>query len=834
MLEDATRYTSNNWIIHPLRPAVPGDKRTGKAPIENNWSMRLVPRSKEDLARFFGDGAGYNIGLLCGQVSNVTVIDVDDDLFIYDLLKGMDLSGFCMSKREGETHRGHLFFQYEPTLPSQKHHLIGLEVLSDGCNCVLPPSLHYSGTRYKWNPEGRQVEQLPKMPEKFRQRLMTLFKTYEKYKKLVAKIRPCFREFLKTPEKLHGGDGRLYMLALITEMAAAAKELEYGTQEANQVIHFAARLIYREDYDKARTTEELGRIDTTKTWRCATLQEMFYDRCNCSECKYHGEGKDHVPATQEDVKAALDRASQEFKDTLAMAEDMQKKVPIIYDETGTFWVWVTGQGYKAVDETDIAIALKDGQGLRSITNAKVKQGALEAIRMTGRERHRRTKPAKPTWVHFRNGIYDLATGEMFDATPDHFITTPIPHNLGTTPECPMIDNLLEQWIGPELKVQLYEILAYCLIDSYPIHRIFCLIGTGRNGKGQYMKLITRFVGKENVTSTEMERLVDSRFETAKLHTKKACFIAETNFSAISKTSRLKQLSGGDLVTGENKNKKPFDFVNTSKIIIATNSLPVTHDRTDGYYSRWMVIEFLNQFAEGKDLIDPIPESEFEGLARKCIDVLKELLQRGQFTLEGTIKDRERRYEEKSNPVAAFIKQKCLTGGDVWSPLGDLYDAYDVFQRENGYRVITNSQFSILLQELGFDKEKGRMEDYNGVYFWGLKLAHRGGPGIQQDLPGSNQGEQPDEHPTGQDTQAGHPVTTVTTVTDSRTINEIIETVRKFTKGSMFVKDVDALFQFYLDTHPYAKHNDQDLLATMIKLKKNGWHPPYEGTPDRRD
>ena len=53
----------------------------------------------------------------------------------------------------------------------------------------------------------------------------------------------------------------------------------------------------------------------------------------------------------------------------------------------------------------------------------------------------------------------------------------------------------------------------------PIHRIFCFIGDGLNGKGTFLRLIENLVGNENKCATEVESLATNRFESAKLYKK---------------------------------------------------------------------------------------------------------------------------------------------------------------------------------------------------------------------------------------------------------------------------------------------------------------------------
>ena len=97
---------------------------------------------------------------------------------------------------------------------------------------------------------------------------------------------------------------------------------------------------------------------------------------------------------------------------------------------------------------------------------------------------------------------------------------------------------------------------------------------------------------------------------------------------------LKLLTGGDTISGEFKGRDPFDFVNTAKIIIATNGLPVTTDRSEGFYRRWCLIEFKNKFCDGKDIIDNVPEIEYQNFCRKAVRLLKNIMESGKLQEPG--------------------------------------------------------------------------------------------------------------------------------------------------------------------------------------------------------
>jgi phage/plasmid-associated DNA primase len=170
---------------------------------------------------------------------------------------------------------------------------------------------------------------------------------------------------------------------------------------------------------------------------------------------------------------------------------------------------------------------------------------------------------------------------------------------------------------------------------------------------------------------------------------------------------LKSLSGGDTVPGEFKGRDSFDFVNAAKIIIATNALPETTDKTEGFYRRWMIIDFCNKFSEGKDVIDEIPQWEYENLALKSIGILRNLLNEGKFHNEGSVSDRAAKYEAKSNPLNKFIDDNCTHDINEKIPYWFLYERYIDHCKDAGHRVVTKKEFTTKLKNIGFETKQSK-------------------------------------------------------------------------------------------------------------------------------
>jgi len=401
----------------------------------------------------------------------------------------------------------------------------------------------------------------------------------------------------------------------------------------------------------------------------------------------------------------MGRIVRSFFDKSDLAEQLWEAHPFFYDKTRSWWLWDKKEfRWERVDDKDILIMVSDVSFANTVAS-KEKAEILEAMEQYGRRKI--PKPIKLTWIQFKDTIVDISTGEEFKATPEYFVTNPIPHALNKDRfvETPVIDKIFGEWVGEKYKKTLYEILAYCLLPDYPLHRIFCFIGEGMNGKSCFLNLLKHFVGADNVTATELDALMTSRFEVTRLHKKLVCQMGETNFNEISKTSMLKKLSGGDLIGLEYKHKDHFEDINYAKIIIATNNLPTTTDKTIGFYRRWMIIDFPNIFSEKKEILNEIPEEEYGILAVKSLGIIKDLLEKREFHREGTIEERKEKYEAKSNFLEKFIEDFTIQDGSSFITSAEFFKKFSSWSKENRHREMSDTSLGMAMKKLGYESSK---------------------------------------------------------------------------------------------------------------------------------
>ena len=400
---------------------------------------------------------------------------------------------------------------------------------------------------------------------------------------------------------------------------------------------------------------------------------------------------------------------------LDLAKKFWNEQPFFYDKNNMWWFWNSKiHCWELTDEVAITNNLTEGfMKAKNVINSKKRSEIIYAMKMVGRKMH--PLDIKKSWVQFRDLVIDVKDKKASKADPKFFNVNPIPWKVGKSSETPIMDKLFAEWVGEKYVLTLYEIIAYCCIPDYPIHLIFCFIGSGCNGKTKFQQMLVKFLGSQNCSSTELDSLLDSRFESAKLFKKLLCTLGETNFGIISKTSLLKRLVGQDMVGYEFKGKNPFDDYNYAKILINTNSLPTSTDTSEGFYRRWLIIDFPNVFSEGKDILDTIPKEEYENLACKVCKILPGLLERGKFYNQGSIDERKKAFIMASNPLSLFLSHFCERSFESYVRYQVLYMAYCHFLAKIKRRKVSRKEFNEVLLDEGLESRRTSKPKGEGQY-----------------------------------------------------------------------------------------------------------------------
>ncbi len=320
---------------------------------------------------------------------------------------------------------------------------------------------------------------------------------------------------------------------------------------------------------------------------------------------------DRRQAKKTDEKKAdkINEASENFF-RLNQAKKFIKVQPMFYDKSGIWWMWNFEKFcYEMTDEVDILNGINKALNMDT-TKSKIKTEILNALKQMGRENI--PQAAEKTWVQFKDVIVDVKTGEQFKSSPKYFITNPIPWEIGESEETPTMDKYFKEWVVMEglqdetyIKT-LYQHIAYSTLADQFLQRLFAYTGSGSNGKGVFLSLLEKFLGEDNICTTELKILATKQFESSALYKKQAVFMTEVDVYDMQNTNLLKKLTGEDNIRYEFKGKTPFKESSSTTSFIATNSLPVTPDKSIAFYRRY-VKEIAERMRKGKISIRVLEE-----------------------------------------------------------------------------------------------------------------------------------------------------------------------------------------------------------------------------------
>ena len=289
----AKYYASLKVISHPLHGPDTKVKSPGKQPALSKWQKLERPFTDEDIESKYSNAG--NLGFVCGEKSDLTVLDVDWDVKgIWDnILKGVDTRNWV--KQAHTELKYHYLFRYFNDIKAKTYPELGFDVLSDttqvdnetglqrtvGNNCVAAPSTHPDGNKYQIT---GNIDKRPVIPEIVKTRINNTIKLYKEITdELLPKCRGSFQglwdalfrdkkhEFYhKTSIFMGDKESRDRHLHLCAELKAN------GATDRHLVL--ICMMIFGDRYDPATTEKELRQIKQLPATTKSILKDPYLSR----------------------------------------------------------------------------------------------------------------------------------------------------------------------------------------------------------------------------------------------------------------------------------------------------------------------------------------------------------------------------------------------------------------------------------------------------------------------------------------------------------------------------------------------------------------------------
>jgi len=306
----------------------------------------------------------------------------------------------------------------------------------------------------------------------------------------------------------------------------------------------------------------------------------------------------------------------------------------------------------------------------------------------------------PNYINCRNGLLHWPTGELEPHTPDVPTTYQLAVNWDPQATCLHVEQWMAEVVDVETVALLWEVIGVSVRSDMPYHRAVLLYGHGRNGKGTFLRIIEKLIGREFISAVTLQSLGEDRFAGADLFGKVANISGDLDARHIKRTDLFKMATGGDTIRAERKYGQSFSFVNHATMLFSANELPGTSDHTHGFFDRWIIVPFTGDFRGREDrCIETKLHSELEGVLVLAVGALQRLEERGQFTLPTSVKKATEEYRTEADPVRSFAEEQLVFDQDARQNRTDLYKGFRFWCEDNGRQAPAATKFYRRLAQL---------------------------------------------------------------------------------------------------------------------------------------
>lgn len=307
------------------------------------------------------------------------------------------------------------------------------------------------------------------------------------------------------------------------------------------------------------------------------------------------------------------------------------------------------------------------------------------------------KPNNANLIAFKNGIYDLDTGELMEFSPEIIVTNKINHNFNPEAYNELADKTLDKLACGDAAIRalLEEAIGYCFYRRNELRKSFILTGDKKNGKSTYLAVLKELLGDNNTASLDLNELGE-RFSSASLFGKLANIGDDIADDFISNAAIFKKIVSGDWIKGEHKGQQEFFFKPYCKLLFSANNIPRIKDKSGAVLDRLVIVPFDARFSKDDPDFDPyikyklIQEDSLEYLILRGLEGLKRVLENQAFTISEKVSESIKEYEETNNPILLFFKEDVAI---VNEPTNEVYRKYNEFCIANSFTPMSNIEFS---------------------------------------------------------------------------------------------------------------------------------------------
>ena len=284
----------------------------------------------------------------------------------------------------------------------------------------------------------------------------------------------------------------------------------------------------------------------------------------------------------------------------------------------------------------------------------------------------------------QNGVINLEAGEFRAARREDYIVKRAAIGYDPKATCPQWRKFLARILPEDMVPYVQRVVGYTLTGFTGEEILFVLWGDGANGKSTFRDTIFTMLGDYAMASDANLLVMPKRGEgaratpeVARLNGKRLVTVNETQDGDVLNESRVKFITGQDVINARSLFQEPFDFWPTHKGFITTQHKPIIKGVDEGIWRRIHLWPFEYMFPEKErdphfrqDVLTP----ELPGILNWALAGLRDY-QNGGLQPPKTVTAATKDYRADMDLVGQWITERCVIDPEGKPKGADLYEDY---------------------------------------------------------------------------------------------------------------------------------------------------------------
>lgn len=411
------------------------------------------------------------------------------------------------------------------------------------------------------------------------------------------------------------------------------------------------------------------------------------------------------------------------------------------NETKSWRIW-NGKHWEPTDNGNVETLVKTTIDARGIEykgfsyiadTIKLLEADLRVKRWKMLERAR--------YIAFNNLVLDTETGKTLEHCPTMGFTSCLPYVYKpyTAASTDAIENLkancpnIYQWMSTAMQGNRKKILKMLAVVNallkfkfFDLQMFVHLIGKPGSGKGTFIRLLQKIVGRDNWKGCKLKALDDGSTMASIINKQLVSCPDERNASGV---DAILSLTGGDAIGYREVYKPASDAFFYGLLIIGSNH-PIFVGDTTGLDRRLCLIHFDNPLSalQRNPLIEAAMDAEISQLIAVSLTLtdseVTETIRGSGSSQIAEFRLQEWDMKMQTNSVAAHFDEWLIVDPTASTPTGKIYDHYKEWC-SSGLKAVSHIKYPKMLSELCNDYlelTSVRWEKHRGrSFFKGLRL-----------------------------------------------------------------------------------------------------------------